>query len=98
MTSPIRRLGYSNNQLKAVNRLLKDNFRLPDSESMKLTFNPYNSLTGYYSSIAFDSVTSFFGIKVYVFCVLLENDNMDLRQILFQGLGQEKTLVYYNLH
>jgi len=44
MTLPSRSLGYSNNQLKAVN-MLKDSFRLSetiDSESLKLTFNLKN--------------------------------------------------------
>jgi len=35
--------------------------------------------------LAFDSVTSFFGINV---CVLLENDKTDLRQINFQDLRE----------
>jgi len=41
------------------------------------------------------SVTSFFGIKVCIFCVFLENDKTDLRQIFFRILG---ALVYYKLH
>jgi len=40
------------------------------------------------SLLAFESVTSFFGIKVCVFCVFLENDKTDLRQIFFQGLRE----------
>jgi len=33
-------------------------------------------------------VTSFFRIKVCVFCVLLEKDKMNLGQIFFQDLGE----------
>jgi len=40
-------------------------------------------------------VTSFFGIKVSRFCVFLENDKTDPRQILFlQGLGQNTCSLY----
>jgi len=56
------------------------------SGSLKLTFNSLtdrNSLTGYLSSLAFGSVTSFFVIKVCVFCVFLENDKTGLSQIFF---------------
>jgi len=59
-------------------------------------FKPIKSFTGYKSSLAFGSVTSFFGIKVRRFYVFLVNDKMDLRQISLQGLGQ--TLVHYILH
>jgi len=41
-------------------------------------------------------VTSFFGIKVCIFCVFLENVKTDLRKIFFRAL--EKTLVHYNMH
>jgi len=34
---------------------------------------------------------SFFGIKVCVFCVFLENEKMDLRY--FQGLGENTCLL-----
>jgi len=44
-------------------------FRKPETD-----FQPVNNLTGYLSSLAFGSVTSLFGIKVYVLCVFLEND------------------------
>jgi len=37
-------------------------------------------------------MTSFFGIKVWVF---LENDKTDLRQIFFHGLG-ENTFHFYS--
>jgi len=40
------------------------------------------------SFLVFGSVTSFFGIKVYVFCAFLENDKTYLSQIFFQGLGE----------
>jgi len=33
-------------------------------------------------------MTSFFGIKMTVFCVFLEIDKTDLHQIFFQGLGE----------
>jgi len=70
MTSPNRRLSYSNNQL---NELLRGKsqfqtfgnhgFRKPET-----VLYPVNSfLTGYYSSLAFGLVTSFFEIKVCVF-------------------------------
>jgi len=49
-----------------------------------------------WSSLAFVSVTLFFGIKVRTFYTYLENDNTDLRQIFFRVYG--KKLVYYNLH
>jgi len=37
-------------------------------------------------------VTSFFEIKVYVCCIFLVNDITDLRQIFFQGLGENTLL------
>jgi len=37
-------------------------------------------------------MTSFFGIKVCIYCIFLENDKMDLRQIFFRIL-EEKTLI-----
>jgi len=39
-------------------------------------------------------MASLFEIKVYISCNFLENDKMNLRQIFFHGLGQEKTLVH----
>jgi len=38
-------------------------------------------------------MTSFFGIKVCGFCVFLENDDMNLRQILFQSLEENTCLL-----
>jgi len=47
--------------------------------------------------LAFDSVTSFFEIKVCVLWVFLENDKTDI-QFFFQGLGENTCSVAYNLH
>jgi len=67
-------------RLKIVNRL-KVSFRLPETMvkgqfqvfgQPKTDFQPVNSLTDYWSSLAFSSVTSFF-------CVFLENDKTHLQ-------------------
>jgi len=63
----------------------KDSFRL---ESLETDFLPVNSLTGYLSSLAFGMVTSFFGIKGVFFAFLSKSEKANLRQIFFQGLGE----------
>jgi len=62
MTSPSRRLGYSNKQLKSCLQV-KGQFQAFGNHGL---------------------VTSIFGIKACVFCVFLENDSTDLRQIFFR--------------
>jgi len=56
----------------------------------KLGFN--TPLTGYYSSLAFDSVTSFFwkwsALELICLCIFLETDQTNLHQSFFNGLGE----------
>jgi len=66
------------------------------SGSLKLTFKPVNSLNGFYSSLAFGSVTSFFGIKVCVFVFFSKTTRWICAKVFFRIY--EKTLVHYNLH
>jgi len=54
------------------------------SESLKLSF-----ITGYYSNLAFCSVTSFFGFKGAFFFRFSQNDKTDLYQIFFSGFRKK---------
>jgi len=53
-------------------------------ESLKLLFSMLTVFNWLLGSLAFGSVTSFFRIKVCFFCVFLENDKTDPRQIFFR--------------
>jgi len=55
---------------------------------METVLQSFNNifLTGNKSSLAFGSVTSFFGIKGAFFAFFLKNGKTDLCQIVFQSL------------
>jgi len=64
------------------------------SESLTLSLPVNSFFTDYSSSLAFDSVTSFFRIKGCSFCVIHENDKTDLRKFFsFQGLVENTCLL-----